>query len=71
MKYTVLEKLSYEGKTYEKGQIIDITDKTVANTCLERKLISKELTETKEIEPVEDVTEVTKAKSKNKKSGNE
>lgn len=47
MKYIVLEKLSYEGKTYEKGQIIDITDKTVANDCLERKLISKDEVEEK------------------------
>lgn len=47
MKYTVLEKLSYEGKTYEKGQIIDITDKTVANDCLERNLITKDKVEDK------------------------
>lgn len=47
MKYTVLEKLSYEGKTYEKGQIIDITDKTVANDCLERNLITKDKVEEK------------------------
>lgn len=47
MKYTVLEKLSYEGKTYEKGQIIDITDKTVANDCLERNLITKDKVEVK------------------------
>ena len=47
MKYTVLEKLSYEGKTYEKGQIIDITDKTVANDCLERNLITKDKIEDK------------------------
>lgn len=47
MKYTVLEKLSYEGKTYEKGQIIDITDKAVANDCLERNLITKDKVEEK------------------------
>ena len=47
MKYTVLEKLSYEGKTYEKGQIIDIIDKTVANDCLERNLITKDKVEVK------------------------
>lgn len=47
MKYTVLEKLSYEGKTYEKGQIIDITDKIVANDCLERNLITKDKVEEK------------------------
>lgn len=47
MKYTVLEKLSYEGKTYEKGQTIDITDKTVANDCLERNLITKDKVEEK------------------------
>lgn len=47
MKYTVLEKLSYEGKAYEKGQTIDITDKTVANDCLERNLITKDKVEEK------------------------
>lgn len=47
MKYTVLENLCYEGKTYEKGQIIDITDKTVANDCLERNLITKDKVEDK------------------------
>lgn len=41
MKYKALKPLIYSGVSYEEGAEVDILEKTVVKSCLERKLIEE------------------------------
>ena len=47
MKYKALKPLIYSGVSYEEGAEVDILEKTVVKSCLERELI-EEITDTTE-----------------------
>ena len=73
MKYKALKPLIYSGVSYEEGAEVDILEKTVVKSCLERKLIEeikdtteKAVSKTSVDEDTEDTEKDDKGDKKNK-----
>lgn len=73
MKYKALKPLIYSGVSYEEGAEVDILEKTVVKSCLERELIEeikdtteKVVSKTSVDEDTEDTEKDDKGDKKNK-----
>ena len=73
MKYKALKPLIYSGVSYEEGAEVDILEKTVVKSCLERELIEeikdtteKAVSKTSVDEDTEDTEKDDKGDKKNK-----
>ena len=73
MKYKALKPLIYSGVSYEEGAEVDILEKTVVKSCLERELIEeikdtteKVVSKTSVNEDTEDTEKDDKGDKKNK-----
>ena len=67
MKYKALKPLIYSGVSYEEGAEVDILEKTVVKSCLERELIEEIKDTTEKVVPKTSVNEATEDTEKDDK----
>ena len=70
MKYRALKPLIYSGVSYEAGAEVDILEKSVIKSCLERGLIAEingKIGNSEELIETENIEETDKKDTKNKK----
>lgn len=70
MEYRVTDGLVYDGKSYKVDEIVDIQEKSVIKSCLERGLIAEINDKTEKSEEsieTENTEETDKKETKNKK----
>ena len=70
MEYRVTDGLVYDGKSYKVDEIVDIQEKSVIKSCLERGLIAEingKIGNSEELIETENIEETDKKDTKNKK----